>query len=99
MLILYTAVTRKDGSKTHNINLEVHDNTAVATLGLWGTAASSPLARIGEGDDGDGDVAPARRAWLPGETVLLLQNPGWKTGARTVSKPHGHSFDDARLRR
>ncbi|KAF2209754.1 hypothetical protein CERZMDRAFT_46572 [Cercospora zeae-maydis SCOH1-5] len=58
-------VTRRDSSVTENINVQVHDDTGEATLGLWGTTASSPLAS------------------QPGETVLLLQAPGWKIGRNT----------------
>lgn len=82
-LMLTVQVTRKDESVTDNVNLHVHDNTSEATLGLWGSAASSPTVRravepraFEQGGNPDG--------WKPGETVLLLQAPGWKIG-RTVS--------------
>ena len=35
-------VERKDGTTTENMNIQVHDDTAEATLGLWGTLCHSP---------------------------------------------------------
>ena len=72
-------VTRKDESVTENINLQVHDDTGEATLGLWGTSASSSAA--GQVVDSSNSGTPiARESWKPGETVLLIQAPGWKIG-------------------
>ncbi|KAM3418267.1 hypothetical protein BST61_g4268 [Cercospora zeina] len=72
-------VTRKDESVTQNINLQVHDDTGEATLGLWGTSASSPLASQAS-EHSEASMTTAREAWKPGETVLLLHAPGWKLG-------------------
>lgn len=77
------AVTRKDESTVENINLQVHDDTAEATLGLWGTLASSPSGQSQDSTTSDGEDSIARQGWVPGETVLLIQAPGWKLG-RTV---------------
>ena len=79
---VYT-VTRKDESVTESITLKVHDDTAEATLGLWGTAASSPLAKP-VSDSTNPEAAQSRQGWTIGETVLLLQGPGCKPG-QTVS--------------
>lgn len=76
-------VTRKDESVTENVNLQVHDDTGEVTLGLWGTSASSPYG--GQVVDlSNPGTNVARASWKPGETVLLIQAPGWKIG-RTVS--------------
>ncbi|GIZ40976.1 hypothetical protein CKM354_000429500 [Cercospora kikuchii] len=72
-------VTREDESVTENLNLQVHDDTGEATLGLWGTSASSPLATQPQ-EHIDTSNNPAREAWKPGETMLLLEAPGWKIG-------------------
>lgn len=80
-----TVVTRKDESTVENINVHVHDDTAQATLGLWGTAACSPMGRFDIGDcNGHSDAVCTQGGWTAGETVLLLQAPGWKIG-RSVS--------------
>ncbi|CAK4032066.1 Hypothetical predicted protein [Lecanosticta acicola] len=76
-------VTRKDESVTENVNLQVHDDTAEATLGLWGTLASSPFSTEHSADKSSEDGPVARQGWRPGETVLLLQGPGWKFGRTT----------------
>lgn len=73
-------MTRKDESVTENMNLQVQDDTAEATLGLWGTTASSPLGRAASDRETNPDAASARQGWKAGETVLLLQGPGWKIG-------------------
>ena len=82
------AVNRKDGSSTENINLQIHDDTAEATLGLWGTAALSPSGVSLHSENGTADAGSAtlRRGWKAGETVLLIQAPGCKNG-RNVSLP------------
>ena len=81
------AVTRKDQSTTENVSLRIHDDTAEGTLGLWGSAASSPFTRpAGDECNGNMDAVPGQAGWKPGETVLLLQAPGWKIG-RSVSCP------------
>ena len=64
---------------TESITLRVHDDTAEATLGLWGTAASSPLCRSLV-DSTNPEAAQTRQGWIIGETVLLLQSPGCKPG-------------------
>lgn len=78
-------VERKDGSSTENINIQVHDDTAGAILGLWATPALSPT-----GDPIDGsspfdtsESAKDRAPWRAGKTVLLLESPGWKFGRGT----------------
>ncbi|KAK5131070.1 hypothetical protein LTR08_001356 [Meristemomyces frigidus] len=75
-------VTRKDESVTESINLKVHDDTAEATLGLWGTTASSPLSRHAANETNP-EAAQTRRGWTIGETVLLLQGPNFKTGSNS----------------
>lgn len=66
---------------TENINLQVQDDTAEATLGLWGTAASSPLNRSSSDEPTvNPEAAQSRQGWKAGETVLLLQGPGCKIG-------------------
>ena len=81
-----TIVTRKDGSTVNNVSLQVRDDTAEATLGLWGTSALSPIGIEPEQDNNAAgtETTSARQAWTVGETVLLLQAPGWKIG-RSVS--------------
>ncbi|KAH9826196.1 hypothetical protein Tdes44962_MAKER03714 [Teratosphaeria destructans] len=76
-------VTRKDDSVVENMNLQIHDDTAEATLGLWGTIASSPLGRTLAENNTNPDQIYTRRSWKAGETVLLLQAPGWKMGRST----------------
>ncbi|KAK5124695.1 hypothetical protein LTR85_001408 [Meristemomyces frigidus] len=74
-------ITRKDDSVTENINLQVQDDTAEATLGLWGTTASSPLNRSAVDETTTNpEAAQARQGWKAGETVLLIQGPGCKSG-------------------
>ncbi|KAK3715967.1 hypothetical protein LTR37_006697 [Vermiconidia calcicola] len=77
--------TRKDNSVVENINLQVHDDTAEATLGLWGTSALSPLGTVSDADlNGmNAEAVVAKQPWKAGETVLLLQAPGWKIGRST----------------
>lgn len=78
-------MTRKDGSTTENINLHVQDDTAEATLGLWGTSAFSPagFASSTESNTTNPEAALVKQSWKAGETILLIQAPGWKIG-RTV---------------
>ncbi len=76
-----SVVTRKDGSVTQNVNLQVHDHTAEATLGLWGTAATSPFGGVVTANSAPNpDVETAGQRWNAGETILLIQAPGWKIG-------------------
>ena len=65
-----------------NVNLQVQDDTADATLGLWGTSAATPfgLPFSNDANPTDPEAVLARQPWKPGETVLLLQGPGWKLG-------------------
>lgn len=67
---------------TENINVQVHDDTAEATLGLWGTAASSPSGFSASKDTSSTETqaSPVRQSWRAGDTVLLIQAPGWKLG-------------------
>ncbi|KAF2173008.1 hypothetical protein M409DRAFT_62645 [Zasmidium cellare ATCC 36951] len=76
-------VTRKDESTVENINLQVHDDTAEATLGLWGTLAFSPFGQSIDASVTDAEESTTRHGWVPGETVLLMQAPGWKFGRTT----------------
>jgi hypothetical protein len=79
-------VERKDSTSTDNMNVQVHDDTAGATLGLWGTSALSPggVIEADGAESADGDpVRGNKAAWKPGETVLLLEAPGWKIGRGT----------------
>jgi hypothetical protein len=81
----HRAVERKDGSSTENINIQVHDDTAGATLGLWGTSALSPAGGFpstAPADTPDGSTKGSS-PWKAGETVLLLEAPGWKIGRGT----------------
>ncbi|KAF7191438.1 hypothetical protein HII31_07461 [Pseudocercospora fuligena] len=77
-------VTRRDESVTENVTLQVHDDTAEATLGLWGTVASSPASNHNEevGGNATGQQL-ATDGWKAGHTVLVLQSPGWKIGRST----------------
>ncbi|WPH02560.1 Hypothetical protein R9X50_00542500 [Acrodontium crateriforme] len=65
-------VTRKDESMVENVNVQIHDDSTEATLGLWGTVASSPFQQSGGIASTDG-LAPTLKGWKTGETVLLLQ--------------------------
>ncbi|KAK3672466.1 hypothetical protein LTR78_007773 [Recurvomyces mirabilis] len=76
-------VTRKDESVTENVNVHVQDNTAEATLGLWGSAALSPFGRIADETLTKSDVITREQGWKAGETVLLLQCPGCKLSRTT----------------
>ncbi|GAB7323825.1 hypothetical protein MBLNU13_g07267t3 [Cladosporium sp. NU13] len=78
-------VERKDGSSTENINIQVHDDTAGATFGLWGTSALSPTGGFSTTDTTETTDATAKSnaPWKAGETVLLLEAPGWKIGRGT----------------
>lgn len=89
VLLTSSGVTRKDESVTENINLQVQDDTAEATLGLWGTAAASPLGLEAGVTKTGLEAVSARRGWKAGETILLIQAPGWKIG-RTV-RPAGQN--------
>ncbi|KAK4638210.1 uncharacterized protein CLAFUR5_00778 [Fulvia fulva] len=83
ILLTSSGVTRKDESVTENINLQVQDDTAEATLGLWGTAAASPLGLEAGVTKTGLEAVSARRGWKAGETILLIQAPGWKIGRTT----------------
>ncbi|KAK5704544.1 hypothetical protein LTR17_021813 [Elasticomyces elasticus] len=77
------SVTRKDESVTVNINLQVQDDTAEATLGLWGSTTASPLGRATDRVSANPEAIMARQGWTAGETILLLQNPGCKLNRST----------------
>jgi hypothetical protein len=81
----HVVVERKDGSSTENINIQVHDDTAGATFALWGTSALSPTGESSATDKTETtDAIPKGSApWKAGETVLLLEAPGWKIGIGT----------------
>ena len=81
----FKTVERKDGSSTENINIQVHDDTAGATFGLWGTPALSPTGGFAATNTTEiTDVtAKSNAPWKAGETVLLLEAPGWKIGRGT----------------
>ena len=80
-VLIRKAMTRKDDSVTENVNLQVHDDTAEATLGLWGTSALSPFGTSYTDSNGSNpEAAVTKRGWRAGETVLLLQAPGLKIG-------------------
>lgn len=84
-LLTLVVVTRKDESTVENVEVLIHDDTAEATLGLWGTAASSPFAvtTLNPSDNTTNpDAVAAKQGWRPGETVLLLQSPAWKIGRK-----------------
>lgn len=78
---------RKDESTVENVNVHVHDDTAEATLGLWGTSALTPSGLGSLDNSANPDAATIKDCWKAGETVLLLQAPGWKIG-RSVGIPH-----------
>lgn len=68
------------------MNIQVHDDTAEATLGLWGTLCLSPSGGSIANDSvqpEDAQPQRSRAAWEPGKTVLLLQAPGWKISRTT----------------
>jgi hypothetical protein len=67
------------------MNVQVHDDTAGATLGLWGTSALSPAGGVVEAEEVEKSDEPVkgRAPWKAGETVLLLEAPGWKIGRGT----------------
>ena len=74
-------VTRKDNTIVENLNVHVQDDTAEATLGLWGTSAATPSHLATSNNAGtDSEAQVATEGWKAGETVLLLQAPGWKIG-------------------
>lgn len=81
----HETVERKDGSSTENINIKVHDDTAGATFGLWGTPALSPTGGFPATDTAETTDVTAKSGapWKAGETVLLLEAPGWKIGRGT----------------
>ena len=87
---------RKDNSTTENVNLRVHDDTAEATLGLWGTCAFSPFGGPFKqaAGDADADSSTSSRGWFPGETVLLIQAPGWKIDRSTYLNITGATIVD-----
>ncbi|EMC99041.1 hypothetical protein BAUCODRAFT_103758 [Baudoinia panamericana UAMH 10762] len=87
-------ITRKDETVTENVNLTVQDDTAEAKLGLWGTAASSPIEHAVDRPTANPDTAIATHAWRPGETVLLMQAPGWKFGRSTYLSTTSASIID-----
>lgn len=74
------AVTRKDESVTENVSLQVQDDTAQATLSLWGSSANSPFGRLLNETSINSDVVMTQQGWKAGETILLIQSPGWKIG-------------------
>ena len=76
---------QKDGSSIENIDVQVHDDTAGATLALWGTSALSPVGGVVEAEDSTSikGVVRGKAPWTAGETVLLLEAPGWKIGGAT----------------
>ena len=79
---------RKDESSTENVNLQVHDNAAEATLGLWGTSALSPFGTPShsESDTNNPEAATFKQGWKAGATVLLIQAPGWRIGQNVSLK-------------
>lgn len=78
-------MARKDGSTVENVNIHVQDDTAEATLGLWGASTLTPLHTTPASDKNtDPETTVSSEGWKAGETVLLLQAPGWKIG-RSVS--------------
>lgn len=81
----FSQVERKDGSSTENINIQVHDDTAGATFGLWGTPALSPTGDFVDGDSNTSTVEETRdrTPWKAGKTVLLLESPGSRIGRGT----------------
>lgn len=68
-----------------NMNIQVHDDTAGATFGLWGTSALSPTGSLGASEAHNliGGIKKNMAPWKAGETVLLLESPGWKFGRGT----------------
>ena len=87
-------VTRKDETTTENVNLQVQDDTSDATLGLWGTSATSPFG-VSSQDEAmitNTEAVIAKQGWKAGETVLLIQAPGWKIG-RSVRMHMGAPAD------
>ena len=90
VLTVISTVTRKDGNTVENVELQVHDDTAEATLGLWGTAALSPFgigSSLTANETTNPEATTSKQGWKPGETVLLLQAPAWKIGRRVSPLP------------
>nr|OQO23654.1 hypothetical protein B0A51_11339 [Rachicladosporium sp. CCFEE 5018] len=92
LVVVKSLVERKDTSVVENMNVVVHDDTAEAALGLWGTVCCSPGTTLSaaptegvaaETLSTNPDAAKAAEPWKPGETVLLLQAPGSKLGRFT----------------
>ena len=65
--------------------MQVYDDSAEATLGLWGALSHSPSGSFPAGvvQTDDGAASNKSSPWKPGETVLLLQSPGWKLSRTT----------------
>lgn len=63
----------------------MHDDTAAATLGLWGTPALSPTGDLVNGENTilTDEAAKERSSWRAGKTILLLDAPGCKIGRST----------------
>lgn len=88
-------MVRRDESVTENVTLQVEDDTAEVTLGLWGTAAASPAPNHNEEfRTTDDHERQATDGWKPGHTILLLQAPGWKFGRTVCSGPDSDSRDE-----
>jgi hypothetical protein len=59
----------------------MQDDTAEATLGLWGTSTLTPLHTSTVVENlAEEDTIEMTEGWKSGETVLLLQAPDWKIG-------------------
>ncbi|KAK5115362.1 hypothetical protein LTR62_001562 [Meristemomyces frigidus] len=80
-------ITRKDESVVENVNIHVQDDTAEATLGLWATAANSPLSRTSSDTTINPEAVATKQGWKPGETVLLLQSPNCKLSRAVYLSP------------
>ncbi|KAI6890359.1 hypothetical protein KC318_g14656 [Hortaea werneckii] len=73
--------TRKDNSTTESISVRIHDDTAHAILGLWGTNANSPLRQVPrDSNTSNPEAIRSREGWKAGETILLVQSASCKPG-------------------
>ncbi|RMZ35067.1 hypothetical protein D0859_00805 [Hortaea werneckii] len=74
-------ITRKDNSMTESISIQIHDDTAHAILGLWGTNTNSPLRQASkDANTSNPEAIRSREGWKAGETILLLQSASCKPG-------------------
>jgi len=76
--LIVVIVNRNDGGATESIKVLLHDDSATAILGLWGTAARSVLGKRTSASSRttNPDSSSLEQGWRTEETVLLLEAPG-----------------------